>query len=38
LALTFTWHRAFPNTHHDFVANDRGQHVGRVMWNGGPAV
>ena len=35
MALTFTWHRAFPDTHHDFVAEDRGQHVGRIMRNGG---
>ena len=33
--MTFTLRRTFPDTHHDFVAEDRGQHVGRIMRNGG---
>lgn len=28
--MTFTWQRTFPDTHHDFVAEEAGRHVGRV--------
>jgi hypothetical protein len=28
--VTFTWRRTFPDTHHDFAAEDAGQHVGRI--------
>ncbi|WP_345820086.1 hypothetical protein ABC766_29275 [Methylobacterium fujisawaense] len=28
--MTFTWRRTFPDTHHDFVAEEAGQHVGRI--------
>lgn len=35
--MTFTWRRTFPDTHHDFVAEEVGQHVGRIIRNsGGP--
>ncbi len=35
--MTFTWRRTFPNTHHDFVAEEAGQHVGRIRrMHGGP--
>ena len=28
--MTFTWRRTFLNTHHDFVAEQADQHVGRI--------
>lgn len=28
--MTFTWHRTFPESHHDFVAEEAGVHVGRI--------
>lgn len=35
--MTFTWRRTFPGTHHDFVAEEAGQHVGRIKRiDGGP--
>ncbi len=35
--MTFTWRRTFPNTHHDFVASEKGVEVGRIRRNaGGP--
>ncbi|MET3482313.1 hypothetical protein [Methylobacterium sp. 1973] len=35
--MTFTWRRTFPDTHHDFVAEEEGQHVGRIRRiHGGP--
>lgn len=35
--MTFTWRRTFPDTHHDFVAEEAGQHVGRIKRiQGGP--
>ena len=35
--MTFSWRRTFPNMHHDFVAEEAGQHVGRInRVDGGP--
>lgn len=35
--MTFTWRRTFADTHHDFVAEEAGQHVGRIRRiHGGP--
>jgi hypothetical protein len=35
--VTFVWRRTFPDTHHDFVAEETGQHVGRIKRiDGGP--
>ncbi|WP_426313815.1 hypothetical protein ACN9MF_20075 [Methylobacterium fujisawaense] len=35
--MTFTWRRTFPETHHYFVAEEAGQHVGRIRRiHGGP--
>ncbi|MET3486003.1 hypothetical protein [Methylobacterium sp. 1973] len=35
--MTFVWRRTFPDTHHDFVAEEAGQHVGRIRrMDGGP--
>lgn len=35
--MTFVWRRTFPDTHHDFVAEEAGQHVGRIpRIHGGP--
>ncbi|KOX55090.1 hypothetical protein ADL19_13370 [Streptomyces purpurogeneiscleroticus] len=28
--MTFVWARTFPDSRHDFVAEDAGQHVGRI--------
>jgi hypothetical protein len=28
--VTFVWARTFPDSRHDFVAEDAGQHVGRI--------
>ncbi|MFF9549432.1 MULTISPECIES: hypothetical protein [Bacteria] len=35
--MPFTWARTFPDTHHDFVAEEAGHHVGRIRRiHGGP--
>ncbi|SEP09373.1 hypothetical protein SAMN02799625_04648 [Methylobacterium sp. UNC300MFChir4.1] len=35
--MTFAWRRTFLGTHHDFVAEEAGQHVGRIKrMDGGP--